>query len=193
MTTLSEKTVRLFIAVNPGNEVRAELLRQQGRLTRELAGTAFKIKWVEPEMMHLTLFFLKEQPVGLAETVLQCLGTTAQNFQRFRIALAGAGYFGRPRAPRVLWVGLEASPALFDLQARLAGALEIREDKPFCPHLTLGRVRSGRGMEVFQKLKKAQVKPVSFEVASIELIQSELTPDGARYTVLGSAPLKLPQ
>lgn len=190
MITLSEKTVRLFIAVNPGDEVRAELLRQQGRFTRELAGTAFKIKWVEPEAMHLTLFFLKEQLVGLTETVLQSLVKAAQDFPRFRVALAGSGYFGRPRAPRVLWVGLDAPPALFDLQARLAVALEIREDKPFCPHLTLGRVKSGRGMEVFQKLKKAQVKPVSFEVASIELMKSELTPEGARHTVLGSAPLK---
>jgi 2'-5' RNA ligase len=189
MTTLAEENIRVFIAVNPGDEVRAELLRQQGRLTRELAGTPFRIKWVAQEAMHLTLFFLGKQSVASAETVFKTLEKTVQNFPRFGMALADAGYFGRPRAPRVLWIGLDAPPPLFDLQAQLAAVLGIEENKPFCPHLTLGRVKAGRGMEVFQWLRKAQVKPVSFEVSSVELIKSELTPVGARYTVLGSAPL----
>jgi 2'-5' RNA ligase len=189
MTTSDEETVRLFIAVNPGEEVRAELLRQQSRLTRELAGTAFKIKWVAPEAMHLTFFFLGTQSVECAAAVFQTLKKSVQNFPRFRMALAAAGYFGQPRAPRVLWVGLDAPPPLFNLQVQLTAALGIEEDKPFYPHLTLGRVKAGQGMEVFQWLKKAQVEPVAFEVTSIELIKSELTPAGARYTVLDSAPL----
>jgi 2'-5' RNA ligase len=42
-------------------------------------------------------------------------------------------------------------------------------------------------MEIFEALKKAPVKPVSFEVSSVELIQSELSPESVRYTVRGSA------
>jgi 2'-5' RNA ligase len=193
MTASSEETVRAFIAVNPGETVRAELLRLQGRLARELAGTAFKIRWLEPGAMHLTLFFLGELPVARTAAVFQTLEKTAQNFPGFGMSLAAAGCFGQPRAPRVLWVGLDDPPELFNLQTQLTAALGIRANKPFDPHLTLGRVKSGRGMEVFQKLRKLTVEPVPFEVASIELMKSELTPEGARHTLLGSARLRLSQ
>jgi 2'-5' RNA ligase len=102
------------------------------------------------------------------------------------MSLGAAGCFGQPSAPRVLWAGLKAPPELFKLQEQLAGALDIKENKPFHAHLTLGRVKSGRGLEVLQALRKLPVKPVPFEVASLELMQSELTPDGVRHTVLGS-------
>jgi 2'-5' RNA ligase len=59
MITSSEKPIRAFIAANPGEAVRAELLRLQGQLTRELAGTLFKISWLKPEAMHLTFLFYR--------------------------------------------------------------------------------------------------------------------------------------
>jgi 2'-5' RNA ligase len=189
MITSSEKPIRAFIAANPGEAVRAELLRLQGRLTRELAGTLFKISWLKPEAMHLTFFFLGDIPAARLDVIFRGLEKTARNFPGFGMSLAAAGCFGHPRAPRVLWAGLNAPPELFKLQEHLAGALAIQENKPFHPHLTLGRVRSGRGLEVLQALRKLPVEPVPFEVASLELMQSELVPDGVRHTVLGSAPL----
>lgn len=189
MTASSEKPIRAFIAANPGEAVRAELLRLQGRLTRELAGTPFKISWLKPETMHLTFFFLGDIPAARPGVIFQCLEKTAQNFPGFGMSLAAAGCFGRLHAPRVLWAGLNAPPELFKLQEQLAGALDIQENKPFHPHLTLGRVKSGRGLEVLQALRKLPVEPVPFEITSLELVQSELTPDGVRHTVLGSAPL----
>jgi 2'-5' RNA ligase len=189
MTTPSEKPVRLFIAADPGEAVRAELIRLQGRLERQLAGTPFKIRWVGQEAMHLTFLFLGDQPAGRAEELFRITEKAALKFPKFGMKLAAAGCFGRPNAPRVLWIGLDAPPALFALQAELAGALEIKDNGLFHPHLTLGRVRAGRGPEVFHALRALPVQPVPFELTSLELIRSELTPVGPRHTLLGTAPL----
>ncbi len=193
MTTSPNKTIRVFIAVNPGNTVRDELCRLQKQLARKLGGTPFKIRWVAPEAMHLTLFFLGDQPVERTEAISQTLEKTAQIFPNLGMTLSTAGCFGKHSAPRVLWVGLNAPLEFFDLQAKLAPRLadlgiEL-DDRPFHPHLTLGRVKAGQGMELFQTLEKEEVNPIPFKVSSIELIQSERTPQGARYTVLGSAPV----
>lgn len=194
MTASSEPPVRAFIAIHPGEAVRAELIRLQGHLERVLAGSPFKIKWVEPEAMHLTLHFLGDQPVERLKTVFQTLEKTAAGFPEFGITLAGAGCFGQPDAPRVLWAGLTAPPELFRLHQQLAGMLAgigiEPEGRPFHPHLTLGRVKAGRGMEVFQALRKTHVEPLAFEVSSVGLIRSERMPAGPEYTVLGTAPFR---
>ena len=56
--------------------------------------------------------------------------------------------FPNPRRPRVLWVGLEGDlNALAGLQAAVEQAVTglgyAAEERPFSPHITLGRVRRG--------------------------------------------------
>jgi 2'-5' RNA ligase len=60
------------------------------------------------------------------------------------LRLVGAGRFGPVRRPQVFWAGLEGDvEPLVDLAHRLAVAargLDLPvEDRPFRPHLTLGR------------------------------------------------------
>ena len=61
-----------------------------------------------------------------------------------RLRLAGAGRFGSVRRPQVFWAGLDGDvAALVELANRLAKAARALhlpvEDRPFRPHLTLGR------------------------------------------------------
>jgi 2'-5' RNA ligase len=65
------------------------------------------------------------------------------------LRLAGGGRFGSLRRPQVAWAGLEGDVApLVALAGRLAAvARSLRlavEERPFRPHLTLGRWRAGR-------------------------------------------------
>jgi 2'-5' RNA ligase len=62
------------------------------------------------------------------------------------------------------------------------------EEREFMPHLTLGRVRSPRGWErVFSLIKENEHACFGESLINqLTLFQSELWPDGAIYTPLGS-------
>jgi 2'-5' RNA ligase len=61
------------------------------------------------------------------------------------------------------------------------------ETKPFTAHLTLGRVRDGRRLE--RVPWDLAVPAAAFPVGAIHLIESDLRPDGPRYTIRHSAAL----
>jgi 2'-5' RNA ligase len=100
--------------------------------------------------------------------------------------LAEIGAFPNFRRPRIIWVGLDAPPALELLQdrlERLSEAIGFAPDgQPFRPHVTLARVREGQRLPpgALESLAGAY-EPVPF-LAS-ELVLYESLPDrvGPRY------------
>jgi 2'-5' RNA ligase len=98
-------------------------------------------------------------------------------------------------AHRVVWMGLkgEGLSALSEsIETALAPLDFPPEDRPFTPHLTLGRVRSLRGWEQVLAVVKAyeHVRFGESRIGEITLYQSELRPEGAVYRPLGSVPLR---
>jgi 2'-5' RNA ligase len=97
------------------------------------------------------------------------------------------------RRPSVWWIGVrEGAEAL----ERLAGSLERayrirglgRADKPFRPHVTLGRVR--RVPPGGTRVPDLTFPPLAYRVLTVEVIASLLSPRGARYTSLHAARLE---
>ncbi len=182
---------RLFISVKISEPAREELRRVEEKLKRE--NQRMKITWVNPEVMHLTLHFLGD----CEETVIEQIQTgllRADNSALAmtptpRLTLGSLGAFPNPREPRVIIVHTrdeggrlaKIQQALGQELAKIGLAIDSR---PFKSHLTLGRVKnqSGRlgGLEL-------PVSPVSWEVKSIELMGSKLTPSGPTHTELFSA------
>ncbi len=115
----------------------------------------------------------------------------------FALALARPGVFPSWRAPRVLWVGLDgAVDALRALAADVEGALRDAgfgaADKPFAPHVTLGRMPSpATGFDWRAAVERVEVAPVTFDVREVATVQSVLDPRGAVYTRRGSAALTM--
>ncbi len=76
------------------------------------------------------------------------------------------------------------------LQKEVESSLETigfePEDRPFRPHLTLGRVKSSRGKEelirIVEKYREEEIG--TFQVEKIVLFKSDLTPTGPIYTPL---------
>ncbi len=102
--------------------------------------------------------------------------------------------FRTPERPNVVWAGLEGAQTLAALAADLETGLErhgfARENRPFVPHLTLARVKA-KPPESLRDLLSRHAK-TQFGTATIdrvELIRSELGPEGSRYTVLAAASL----
>jgi 2'-5' RNA ligase len=90
----------------------------------------------------------------------------------------------------VVWVGCEALPPLELLQHRLEQEMErlgfAVEGRPFRPHVTLGRVeREARaaGLRGLGEALDGLNYAAQVTVGSLDLMQSELRRDGARYTV----------
>ena len=193
MTTRGD-TARVFVAVGLPDEAREQLEDAVGRIRSEIPDG---IQWARPDGMHLTLKFLGNIPASRVASLVDCLGPVAAGSQPFSLELAGLGMFPNRRAPRVLWAGTSGE---HEALSRLQQATEVAstalghppEERPFRPHITLGRPR--RGLSDAQRGRIGDVvsaltppAPVSWSVRSIEVMQSELHPSGARYTVLASS------
>jgi 2'-5' RNA ligase len=185
--------MRQFVALNLPAAERKRIFKASNPLReRELP-----VRWVDPDAFHVTLKFLgevRQEASGAIRKVLQAVA--AENGQ-FRLEMGGFGAFPTIRRPRIFWVGAEASPALRCLKQDVEwGLAELgfeRETRAFHPHITLGRVNQDEGAGVFRgidDLAASLTYTNSVAIKSVDLMRSELTKDGARYTVLESHTLR---
>lgn len=189
--------IRTFIAIELNQDLQDSLTRLQDRLKRQAAERS--VRWVRPEGIHLTLKFLGDVPAPRIASISRAVEATCHDFAPFGIELAGMGCFPNTHRPRVVWVGVrEPSGALVRLQKAVESALvELDfepEDRPFTPHLTLGRVQRHASRSDQQRLgeliAESNVGLLSaMTVSLVHVMRSDLRPDGAVYTVLALAPL----
>jgi 2'-5' RNA ligase len=187
--------IRSFLAF----ELTPEIKQIVSRVLAEAAKTTHGLRWVRATGIHLTVVFLghvREADLTAIEAAAQrvCL-----NYRPFDVSLRGMGCFPSERNPRVIWLGLQGETdrmSLFrDALQRELEPLGIRlEKRPFRPHLTLGRMRKGRGgggrkelgvlLGTYQDLTSA-----GWPLAELVLFKSDLRPNGAVYTKLKAWPL----
>ena len=188
--------LRAFIAVEIPAEIQQNIHRQIAELRK---GIDSLVRWVPSQNMHLTLRFLGDVSPNSLEFLRQMLRNEAANIPCFDIHLAGLGAFPNLKRPRVLYIGIQAPPALEALQRGIESASRRlgyeAEERPFSAHLTLGRVRQNLNTSEQQKIRRAfestQVDlPGTARVDSVHLYKSELNPGGSVYTRLYSAQLK---
>jgi len=185
--------IRSFIAVEIPEEVRQKLRE----VLRELRGSGAEVKWVRPEGIHVTLKFLGETDRETLEALSAVLRPLAAGFAPFEVKAQGLGCFPSLRNPRVVWVGLaEERGALSELQRGIetaaAGFGFPPEERPFKPHLTLGRVRSSKGkIPLIQVIERnAGLGLGSFRSEQVILFRSDLRPGGAVYSKIEEFQLK---
>jgi 2'-5' RNA ligase len=190
-------TLRAFIAVDLPPDVRTQLDAMTGRL-RRLPGQEC-MRFVAASGIHLTLKFLGEISPDLAAGVHNVLDDAASSVPGFTIRLRGVGSFPSSRQPRVLWVGLDDPRGMLKTLQRAVeeGCAHLKlpaEDRPFSPHLTLGRVRreAGAGAGAFVRSVLESERTLDFgemPVDAVHLFRSDLRPSGAVYSRLHSAAL----
>jgi len=183
-----ERKIRSFLALDPPEEVLREIGAVQGRLRKLVDGD---VRWVRPEGIHLTLKFFGDISGGDIENIAAVVEKAAAGERTFTLAVVGAGVFPDPHRPRVLWLGMDGDvERLVAFQKGLERSLRQigfpPEERPFRPHLTLGRIKTSRGlMGLARVLEKAEEYAAgSFVASGLSLMQSELTPQGAVYTRL---------
>jgi RNA 2',3'-cyclic 3'-phosphodiesterase len=186
--------MRAFIAIALPDHIRASIKGACDILKK----TGADVKWVEPENAHLTLKFLGEIDEQTAETVTTAMQESCADIGTFSLSVSSLGAFPGIANPRVIWIAVaqgsaQAAELAGRLQARLA-PLGMQEDRPFSAHITIGRTRSSRNRKelsaALQSPALPHQSPAPFEIRSITLFKSALSPKGPTYTPLFEAPLK---
>jgi RNA 2',3'-cyclic 3'-phosphodiesterase len=184
--------MRLFIALNLPDAERKGIHDAVARL-RE---TDYPVRWLEPDSYHLTLKFLGNVRPEMIPVLESVVDRVAEATPLFPLTIRGFGAFPTIRRPRVLWVGVDPVPALRCLKQDLEWALADhgfeRETRAFHPHITLGRADEGEGAGGFRGLDQlaAELKyKGKVQAATVDLMRSHLSRQGAWYSVLRESPL----
>ena len=179
---------RAFVAVEVSEGARRQIADLLAKLRREPGA---EVRWVKPELMHLTLAFLGEVSEDFLESAKTRLSEVARRHQAFTAQLRGLGAFPSPARARVVWVGMEqGKDEVCALQEDVVKALRSvgyqPERRPFSPHLTLGRLRIP---EDVSRTVAVQFESESFAIERVVLFRSVLGPAGPVYSGLAEFPL----
>jgi len=178
--------MRTFIAV----EVPKEIRKRVGNYIASISALIPDVKWVAPENLHFTIKFLGEIKQSDFKNVWHCVELVARKYGPFTMGLSGIGFFPSAEHPKVIWIGADSGEdILLDLYQDMERCLEDigfdREAKTFSPHFTIGRAKKDRKVSIPEHL--TDFEPVTFEVRSISIMKSTLTPHGPMYEKLSES------
>ncbi len=195
---------RIFIAINLPETIKEKLLDFQKSIFD------LPVRWTKKENLHITLEFLGYLNNEELYKICEATEKIASKHQSFSLRIEKISY-GPPdkKPPRMIWAVVEKSKELTCLQSDLKEALHrnlyfsdhklLRKFKKeakassddFSPHITLGRIKKfewqRKEPEEIEDLEK-EIN-LSFQVNSIEVMESILKRKGPDYFVLKSCPL----
>ncbi len=184
--------MRLFLAVDPDEAASGAVARAAERLRRCAEARhrtlAHAVRWVEPGNLHLTLHFLGEVDEARLASVKTVLAPPLAAGP-LRVELGDWGVFPTAGPARVIWIGLSAgAAALARLHAELAGRLRqagiALDDRPFSPHLTIGRVKQPGRADWAALVRSVAPPACGFDVVACTLYRSHLAGAGPSYEPL---------
>ncbi|MCK5146973.1 RNA 2',3'-cyclic phosphodiesterase [bacterium] len=178
--------VRTFVAVYIPDRLVREAANYQEYLKKLDTG----VRWVRQENLHITLKFLGDVDASRISELNYALKAALSSETSFSASLEGCGTFPQTRSPRTVWLGLaQGASRLIRLASRVDTAISglgfQRELRSFKPHVTIGRVKSTRGISAL--LDTMHMHPFDggkFSVDTVYLMKSQLTEAGAEYSIL---------
>jgi RNA 2',3'-cyclic 3'-phosphodiesterase len=168
---------------------------------RSLGRWSHAVRPVAPDQLHVTVRFLGDTEPDLAATLIEALSQPIAEVDALSLVLRGVGTFSARGRLSVVWVGLEPHPSFQRLRTQLDTVLHQHgvppDDRPFRPHLTVGRFKTGgrfKAAPPVQMLRwldsQRDTSFGTFSVSELEYLRSELTTRGPIHTVLDRFPLR---
>jgi 2'-5' RNA ligase len=157
----------VFLAIDLPAQPRAQVttLIETHRATVEA-------RWLREDKTHLTLVFLGNATADQVAAFQPALEALVRGRTPFTLRLARAGTFVTARAPSVLWLGVEGDlTALNRLQQDAVSGLIGAEDRPYVPHVTLGRAKREGAFEGLKTGLEAFTS-IEFRVDTLTLFES---------------------
>ncbi len=184
-------TLRAFIAVELSDTLKTTITAIQS----ELKKSPGNVKWVPPDICHITLKFLGEIKEDRIAPIRAILDHCAGEIKPFLVTVNSIGAFPTVDKPNIIWLGLKNEQ---NILTKLASAIEervnalgfIKEERPFTPHITIGRTRAGSHAALSQALPLIKPPQEILEVKALTFFQSTLSSSGPTYSPHFRSPLK---
>jgi len=184
---------RIFIAINLPENIRDELIKYQKKWLD------LPVRWTKRENLHLTLVFIGYVNDQEIAKICQAVRETVSRKPSFSINLTKIIYGPPKKKPfRMIWLEGEKNEQMAILKKDLEKSLVdseinfIQENRDFHLHLTLARIKTWqwREMEPEEIPEINEDISLTFQVNSIEIMESQLRRQGPIYTILESIKLK---
>ena len=183
---------KVFIAINPNQEIKRKFFKYQSSLPN------LPIRWTKKENLHITLSFLGKTKDELIPSLINSVEEVCLEHRPFSLEFNKICYGPTSENPRMIWIIGKKSKEIGELKNDLEKNLSSmpKQDPSvfrggFSPHITLGRIRRNDFREIEPEKRPVINVDISikFEVTSIDIIESLLGPTGAQYTILQSVNL----
>ena len=192
-TSLTIMGHRVFIAINLPEDIKKQLSFYQSKWPE------LPCRWTRKENLHITLVFLGYVKDEELPEILKNAKTAATRNKPFLINLNKICYGPTDKKPpRMVWAEGEKSQELGNLQIDLEKAVlesftSYRNEvsgsgRAYAPHINLGRLKiwEFKAIEPEERPEISEEISLSFEVSSVEIMESRLKPKGPDYFVLES-------
>ncbi|PIC67058.1 RNA 2',3'-cyclic phosphodiesterase [Sporosarcina sp. P21c] len=140
--------------------------------------------------LHLTMRYIGELDDAKLPWLKSSLQKIAKSHTEFTVYVKGLSFFGSSSGPRVVFLAVQGSEALYELQKQIARRtekiLELEKDTRFVPHITIAKKRKTTDK---MQLEKKSIEPVPIIIEGFTLfkINPRETPS---YEALAYFPLK---
>jgi len=177
---------RIFIAINLPKNIKDKLISYREKWTD------LPVRWTPTANIHITLAFIGHVDDDETYEICKVVKKIASIHNPFTINLEKI-ILGPPnKPPRMLWVEGEKNKELAEFKDALESSLldsqsngyEKKEIRAFCPHITLGRIKQGLWQKLVPQPEINEIFNFSFQVETIEIMQSNLKRSGAEYSIL---------
>jgi len=184
----SEKHIRVFICVKPNPELLSKINSIINTLKEDKA--LKNVRWTPPDNLHVTLKFLGNISEQVVETLAENLRLALADFKPFESKSVDISFFPSAKKAKIVSLNFGDGEPWEDLHKTIDTACAEMgfdsENRPFKPHLTLGRIKG----YVPSEPDWPELNPnLPFFVDEILIQRSVTKPDGAEYTTLARIPL----
>ncbi|MEW6061448.1 MAG: RNA 2',3'-cyclic phosphodiesterase [Bacteroidota bacterium] len=182
---------RSFIAIFPPPEAIDKLLLIQSKLKKADG----HVRWEKEEKFHFTLQFWGDQTEEWLTKIYAELTLRLSHTTQFTIAITKVGCFPNKYSPKIFWAGSEPleNPELVQVAEIIQQTTRQHgvppEQKPFHPHITIGRGKGKINPDLLQNLETITFHPIMFHCREIRIMKSILASSGSTYTTLSTIPL----
>ncbi|MEO6950198.1 MAG: RNA 2',3'-cyclic phosphodiesterase [Polyangia bacterium] len=186
--------IALCLSVGTTRRIAEAMEREQGRL----AGLGWKLAWVPPANLHVTVKFVGDVPPESIDAISAAVRRRAAALAPITLKVKGYGVFpavasgAAPEAPRVLWIGVDGGAPLSSFKTSLEGDLfELgfpRDSVTYKSHLTVARVTEAPSAPSGDKVWSSDVDFGEDRVAEAVVYESQLHRAGAEYVARARVP-----
>lgn len=181
---------RLFIGLSFQEKLATEFEPWVKKIKKTADRKEVGLKWTLPENYHVTLVFLGSTNEDAIPEIQAKMKAVASRHSPFSLKVRGLSGFPAVHQARVLYLGVQRSQAILDLQSDL----EIQFKDPtsfepdYTPHLTIARLRNPKNchdlLSPFEKVDLGKQ-----QVTEIVLFNSVLAGNFPVYEKLAQVPL----